>query len=230
MWREWEDRCYWASLVEQLQLVQLLDTKVQARFNRALDHKLKHAPDAWGQRTGISLLHSLEAEFANPNAERFQRDLKEFNQFFLAANFHQVASFHAFAGVFELFVAYSLVKSWPSGTALMPQSWIDLHLPQFARFVEMQSLDTVVPDNTRIYEDCLVDLAVTFTNMLLTLNQSHNAGTAQGFWSGTSEYPRRLLHRRNCELLAIVVHNLSSNNRSARIQGLCKKVSEVGSP
>ena len=228
MRKEWDARCYWGSLIEQLQLAELLGTQVQERFTRAVGYNLRDTPDAGAQKNGLRVLHSLWAEFANPNAGRFEAQLKEFCRGFLTVAFSQVATFHSFTSIFELLFAYLLLKICGSGSVLMPQSWIDLHLPHFARCVSMQYSGSQSPEMTLQYERCVTGLATAFADMLVRLNSSRYPEIASGLWLSMSTYPTRLIHQRNCELLAVVVQNLCCFGRSAHIQALCKKVSEVG--
>ena len=148
-------------------------------------------------------LQNLDNNMGNPDALGFQESLRRFIYQLHFAELDQFSSFHSVTTVFELFTSYLLFRSCPDAV-LIPQSWIDMHLPWFAHIVQSPLAGEIPYRDSRIYGKCLVELTTCFCQLLSDLSSLQDPS----FRLGMSSYPTRLLHRRNTELLALVVVNL----------------------
>ncbi len=148
-------------------------------------------------------LQNFESNIGKPDASAFRQSLRQFTFQILLADVKQFSSLHSVTTVFEFFAAYLIIRSCRVAV-LIPQSWIDTHLPGFA-YVEQSLLDRETSnDDLRMYAGSLLELTTCYCQLLSRL------GSLLGpvFRLGLSNYPSRLLHQRNMELLALVVVNL----------------------
>lgn len=160
------------------------------------------------QQHQIWTLQNLENSIGNPGASAFQECLRQFISPLAFADPMQFSSFHSVTTVFEFITAYLIFRSCPIAV-LVPQSWIDIHLPWFGQCL----LATDVPNSDlRIYASSLLELITCFCRLL-----SSDSLSSPVFRLGVSNYPSRLLHRRNIELLALAIVNLGLSR--AGVQG-----------
>ena len=160
------------------------------------------------QRYQVEALQDLETESRNAKAGIFLESVRRFTFQFRYASVAKYSSFHSITTIFEFFAAYLILMACRVAL-LIPQSWIDIHCPWFA--------DTVVKLPARdlqTYASSLVELVLCYCQLLSQLDSLRN----QGFRLDLPNYPSRLLHRRNAELLATVVINLELSH--GRIEGL----------
>lgn len=155
------------------------------------------------QQRQLWALQNLERNIGNPNASAFRQSLRQFTFQVSRADIKQFSSFHSVTTVFEFFAAYLIIRSCRVGV-ILPQSWIDIHLPWFDYVEQSPPAREISNDELRIYEGSLLELTTCYCQLLRRLD------SLQGpvFRLGLSNYPSRLLHPRNMELLAFVVVNL----------------------
>jgi hypothetical protein len=221
--REWNERNNLSSLFEQIQLSQIfgislihpsltnplttVDFRVQARFNRALSHKIRSTPNSQFQCLMIQGPRSLEEEIGNPNAASFGANLKKFSAGFESIDVRHLTSFHALTTVFEFFALYLMFRICRTGLVI-PQSWIDIHLPWFVGNGRSHTSEALPESSIHIYRRCLMDLTRSFARMISELDPYVLCDIRKGFRLGIRIYPSRLLHRRNVELLSVAIINL----------------------
>ena len=243
--REWNERNDLSSLFEQIQLSQIfgisltnirpnlttsltiVDFRVQARFNRALSYKLRTTPNSWFQWHMIRGLRSLEGEIWNPNAASFSANLKSFSAGFESTDVRHLTSFHALTTVFEFFTLYLMLRICRTGLVI-PQSWIDIHLPWFVGNRRPHSSEALPDSSIHIYRRCLMDLTRDFARMISKLDPFAWSDIRKGFRLGVRIYPSRLLHRRNVELLSVAIINLRATGIDLpNVTGAWTEVSKV---
>lgn len=155
-------------------------------------------------------LQNLESNIRNPDASALRQSLREFTSQLSLADVKQFSSFHSVTTVFEYFAAYLIIRSCPVAV-LIPQSWIDIHLPWFAYVEQSLLAKEIFNDDLRTYVGSLLDLTTCYCQLLSRL------GSLPVFRLGLSNYPSGLLHQRNMELLALVIVNLGL--RSTGVEG-----------
>ena len=159
------------------------------------------------QRHQLWVLQNLESNMGNLDALAFRESIRQFTFQLPLASIDQFSSFHSMTAVFEYFTTYLILRSCPVAV-LIPQSWIDIHLPWFAH-VEQSLLAREIPSrDLRTYASSLLELTMCYCQLLSHLGSLRGPG----FRLGMSSYPSRLLHRRNTELLAVVIVNLGFSN------------------
>ncbi|KAL8732005.1 MAG: hypothetical protein Q9181_004094 [Wetmoreana brouardii] len=223
--REWNERNDLSSLFEQIQLSQIFgislinllpsltnsltptDFRVQERFTRALLHRLYYTPNSRFQMHMIRGLRSLEGEIGKPNAASFSANLENFSAGFESTDVRHLTSFHALTTVFEFFALYLIFKTCRTGLVI-PQSWIDIHLPWFVGNRQSLSTEALPHSSVHIYRRCLMDLMRDFARIISQLDPFASSDIRKGFRLGLRIYPSRLLHRRNVELLSVAIINL----------------------
>lgn len=159
------------------------------------------------QQDHLRALQNLEKNVGNPDASAFQETLRRFTFQLSLADIKQLSSFHSVTTVFEFFTAYLILRSCPVALVI-PQSWIDIHLPWFAHFGQSLLAGEAPSRDLRIYANGLLELTTCFCKLLSRLGSL----PGPGFRLGVSNYPSRLLHRRNTELLALAIVNLGFSN------------------
>ncbi len=143
----------------------------------------------------------------NPGASAFQESLRRFTFQLPLASINQFSSFHSMTAVFEFFTIYLIFRSCPVAV-LIPQSWISIHLPWFAHVGQSPLTREISNCDLRTYASSLLELTTCYCQLLSHLGSL----PGPGFRLGVSNYPSRLLHRRNTELLALVIVNLGLSN------------------
>lgn len=164
------------------------------------------------QTRQLCALQNLGGNIGNPNASAFRQSLRQFTFQIPLADIKQFSSFHSVTTVFEFFAAYLIIRSCRVAV-LIPQSWIDIHLPWFA-CVEQSLLGRETSnDDLRIYAGSLLELTTCYCQLL----SRQDSFLGPVFHLGLSNYPSRLLHQRNMAFLALVVVNLGFS--SAGVEG-----------
>lgn len=175
----------------------------------------------------IQGLRSLEAEIWNPNAASFSANLKKFSASFQYTNTRHLTSFHALTTVFEFFALYLMFRVCRTGL-LIPQSWIDIHLPWFVGHQGSLSSEALPENSIHTYRRCLMDLTRDFTRMISQLDPSASSDLWRGFRLGRHFYLSRVLHRRNVELLSVAIINLRATGVDLpSVTGVWAEVSKV---
>ena len=159
------------------------------------------------QRHQLWALQNLEYNVENPNVSAFQESLRQFTSQLPLTDINQFSSFHSMTAVFEFFTTYLIFRSCPVAV-LIPQSWIDIHLPRFAHLAQSPLARETSSRDLRTYASSLLELTTCYCQLLSRLGSL----PGPGFRHGVSSYPSRLLHRRNTELLALVIVNLGLSN------------------
>lgn len=155
----------------------------------------------------LRALEQLEHGVGNQDASAFRESLRRFTSELPCANIEQFSSFHSLTTVFEFFAAYLVFRSCRVAV-LIPQSWIDFHLPWFGQSLIAEEIPS---RELHIYGSSLVELTICYCELLSNLTSL----PSPRFRLGKSDYPSRLLHRRNVELLAIAIVNLGYSNAGA---------------
>ena len=225
--RDWLEINNVSAVLEQMQLAELLKPPVRIRFRHALNAQLRYL-EYQEQKAILRLMRPLENELTSPSPTKLRDNLRAFNGRFLALHIGEVMVFHAFTNLFERFVAYLVLKIQGHSVVLMPQSWIDLHLPEFSHFWSCDSPTFKSSDDIEIYRECLASIVEGFTRMLASLDPTTYPDLSAGFKLGRSTYQPRILHRRNTELLTLALINLAQSSSGSRwYQELTNRVSEV---
>ena len=163
------------------------------------------------QRRQLWALQNLENNMENSDASAFQESLRQFTSQLPFASIDQYSSFHSMTAVFEFFTTYLIFRSCPVAV-LIPQSWIDIHLPWFAHVAQSSLAREISSRDLRTYASSLLELTMCYCQLLSLLGSL----PGPGFRLGVSNYPSRLLHRRNIELLALVIVNLGLSNAGVK--------------
>lgn len=174
----------------------------------------------------IRALRSLEGEIGNPNAASFEANLKNFSTGVKSADVRHLTSFHALTTAFEFFAVYLIFRVCRTGL-VVPQSWIDIHLPRFVGNRRPHSSDTLLESSIHIYRRCLMDLTRDFAKMISGLDPFALPEIRKGFRLGIRNYPPRLLHRRNVELLSVAIVNLRGTGVDFNVNGAWAEVCKV---
>ena len=225
---EWNAMSAISAIIDQMRLSRVLGSSVQTRFRRVAWGRLRSAGKTTTDcRDMMDVVRHLEQDIAKPEVGSFEKNVVRFRTMFLATSIEDVASFHAFTAVFELLATYLVLRlSHRAGGVVVPQSWIDLHFPRLAQFWANHASYASLEDDVLAYRNCLVGLAQDFACMLSTLTPQLMERVDRGFWLGNKTYSARLLHRRNCELLAVSLINLySAGCNSGVLESLWKNVS-----
>ncbi|KAH0545413.1 hypothetical protein FGG08_000554 [Glutinoglossum americanum] len=213
--REWDIRKNLSSLLEQIQLAQTLH--VDRRFTRALFHKLSShlhgntLPDQQLIHAGtvISHLEAVKREMWRQDAFCFNNSLATMLEDLERTDPRELASFHAVTSVFEYIATY-LISLVCRNSFLIPQSWIDLHLPLVSNFTRR---DNLTEFDIYTYRRSLLRLLMKICNILQLLEKTFAKATHHGhfgFVFAGRAYPQTILLRRNTELLAIILVNLDN--------------------
>jgi hypothetical protein len=155
------------------------------------------------QRREILALKELECAMGTADASTFQAHLRRVLHRLPLANVENYASFHSVTTVFESFLAYLVVRCCRVAI-ILPQSWIDIHLPRFSMMVQSRRESVTSNREAHIYAGCVLELIRCFCQLLLP--------PASRFRMGRYHYPSRLLHRRNAQLVALAIVNLGSSD------------------
>lgn len=154
----------------------------------------------------IWALKVLEHAMGTADASSFEAHLRQFIRELPLAEVANYASFHSVTTMFEFFTAY-LVFRCCRVAVIVPQSWIDIHLPWFSRMIQSQPENVASNREANIYAGCLLELIMCFCQLL--------SPPVSRFRLGLSHYPSRLLHQRNAQLVALAIVNLGSSNQRA---------------
>lgn len=159
------------------------------------------------QQRQLWALQNLENNMKNSDASTFQESLRKFTFQLLFASINQFSSFHFMTTVFEFFIIYLIFRSC-SVAVLISQFWINIHLLWFVH-VEQSSLTREISNrDLQIYASSLLELITCYCQLLSHLDSL----SSSAFRLDLSNYSSRLLHRRNTELLALVIVNLRLSN------------------
>lgn len=159
------------------------------------------------QRDKLWALRILEGKIGNPDASVFRQSLLEFISQLPHADVNQFSSFHSMTTVFEFFAAYLMIRLCRVAV-LIPQSWIDFHLPWFAYGEQSLLSEEISNEDRRIDVASLRELTICYCQLLSRVDSL----SGPHFRLGKTYYPSRLLHQRDMELLALIVVNLGFSN------------------
>ncbi|KAI9768773.1 MAG: hypothetical protein M1839_003958 [Geoglossum umbratile] len=205
--REWETRKSLSALMEQIQLAQNLG--VPRRFSRVLSGKLSYYSFGGGQNLqhASATLSYLRAVETARTSQDFDAHLRELLESFERTDVRELASFHAVTSVVEYLAAYLIFLTCPSGTFVVPQSWIDLHLHLVADQLERSHLSEA---ERNTYRQSLLLLLTKFCALVQNIAQASAWGTDQNRFSFNRQYASTFLDRRNAEVLAVILMNLGA--------------------
>lgn len=193
----------------------------------AFYHKLRWTPDSNLQLHMTTGLIYLENELNRPDAACFHRNLDKFSAAIQNSDVRHLASFHAITTVFEFFALYLMLRTCRLGIVL-PQSWIDIHMPRILGNGQTYSASSVPANSRPKYRSSLANVIHFFAMLLSRLDPYAVPEVAKGFRFGKRTYPSRLLHRRNVELLSIANINLrTAGTYSPDLDAASKHISRV---
>ena len=162
------------------------------------------------QRNKLRALQGLETSMEAQDASAFQDSLSEFTFDLTLAHVAEFSSFHSITTAFEYFAAFLIFRSCRVAL-LVPQSWIDLHLPWFGHIEQAMPTKDVPNGDLCIYTVCLIRLVLCYCKLLSHMGLLQGTG----FRLGRSSYQSRLLYRRSTELLALAIVNMKFSNEGA---------------
>ncbi|KAF7505465.1 hypothetical protein GJ744_000712 [Endocarpon pusillum] len=221
--KDFSERNDISSLFEQTQVSQVLDYNVQRRFAGYLMDKLSRSADTQAQLRQLWALRSLEGSIGYPDPSAFRQSLRQFTSQILLVDVRHFLSFHSVTTVFEFFAAYLIIRSCRVAV-LLPQSWIDIHLPWFAYIKQSLLAREVSNDDLRIYTASLLELTTCYCQLVSRLDSL----PGPVFRLGLHDYQSRLLWQRNMELLALIVVNWGfGSNGMEGFQDVWRRVRQV---
>ena len=166
---------------------------------------------------GLQKIWNLENGIGNPRAAEFNLDIHHLTTELLQIDIRHFSSLHSVTTTFEFFATYLIFRSC-RGVFLLPQSWIDLHLPRFALDEQTVLSKQVSHNDSQVFARSLLDLVLCFCDILSELSETRFPGG----------YPSRILHERNTDLLLLSVLNLwLDNKRVERWQYAVQKLSKA---
>lgn len=200
---EWHQRSNFTSLLEQLQLGKAFGSHVQTRLFRALSHRLLKDQRHLMQRH-LVLLNSLNEDLNLWNASVFQSNLKTFLHNLDNIEVPALTTLHSLTAVFEYLGAYLILKTCVTA-CVIPNSWLDLHIASITKTIG--SPEPLHGNDKHRYQDCTVQLAMSFCRILSRLDKAVLSLLCSG-----KTHQSLLLRQRNAELVAILVANLATTS------------------
>ncbi|KAI9669755.1 MAG: hypothetical protein M1831_007451 [Alyxoria varia] len=220
--KDWTNRSGFSSLLEQIQFSIVLGNEARTRFLRSLKHKCRVLSSFNSDVPYDALLKFWEVEksIESPNTTEFVTKLRSFNNVLQQIGLHHFSSLHSVSSAYELFATYLINRSYRE-MALIPQSWINLHLPRLAPQEQTRLSEAPQEDHQHVFAKALLELIRCFCEILAFVPTTN-------FPPGPRGYPARLLHQRNIDLLLISGLNLVFNNREPKEwQSIKRKLHDV---
>lgn len=105
--KEWNERSYFSSLLEQIQMAETFGRNVQHRLFRALSYRLQTTFDRQGvMQQQLRLLNTLQQNANHQNASSFQNNLNVFLEYLGRIEVQALSSIHAITTTFEYLASY----------------------------------------------------------------------------------------------------------------------------